>query len=249
MKAMMHRPDLSIVIPSYQEEKRIGGTLISLSQFINDDKFCQDKQIEVIVVAADTKDKTKDIVLANQHLFNNLTLLEPGPQVGKGRDVREGMLHARGEFILFMDADLATPLDQIKRLYEVCVSSADIAIGVRDHSIRHPSQIRRVVSNIGNSLFILASGLYVIDTQCGFKMFRRNAANLCFTKLTLLEWWFDMEILVIARTNKLKITPITLSRWSVRPYSTYKVSSIEIVVTYIRDLSLIFKNRILGNYK
>lgn len=245
----MRRPDLSIVIPAYQEERRIGSTLDALSVFLKRDKFCHNKSIEVLVVAADTTDKTKDIVRDKQRLFDNLVLLEPGPRVGKGRDVKVGMLHASGEIILFMDADLATPLSQIEKLYKECESGADVTVGIRNHVDRHPSFVRRLISKIGNGLFILVSGVKVTDTQCGFKMFRRHAAHLCFTKLTLMEWWFDMEVLVIARCNKLKIKPVALPGWSIKPYSTYNVAGWIIAVTYIRDLSIIFKNKVIGSYK
>src|ERR1035437_5344539 len=104
---MKAETDLTIVIPAYAEEKRIGETLDKLALFLNNDKTLRDKKIEVLVVVASAPDKTKQIVLAKQKNFRNLTLLEPGPKAGKGRDVQFGMLRAKGKSVIFMDADLA----------------------------------------------------------------------------------------------------------------------------------------------
>src|ERR1019366_2228343 len=105
----MSQTDLTIVIPAYREEKRIGATLDELASFLKNDDFFKHKIVELIIVTADTIDKTQKIVTAKQKLFKDCKLLKPGPVIGKGRDVQFGMLRATGKTIIFMDADLATP--------------------------------------------------------------------------------------------------------------------------------------------
>src|SRR5215470_14614330 len=129
---MKKQPDLTIVIPAYREEKRIEATLDTLAEFLNQDGFFKQKAVEVLVVAADTPDKTHEIVTAKQGLFRHFKLLKPGPLVGKGRDVQYGMLRASGKIAIFMDADLATPLHHLKTFYEACAGGYDVVIGTRN---------------------------------------------------------------------------------------------------------------------
>ena len=113
----MKRLDLTIVIPAYCEEHRIGQSLEKLAHFLTTDTFLKQKLIEVLIVAADAPDNTHDIIRTKQKLFKNCTLHKPGPHVGKGRDVQYGMLRATGSYVIFMDADLATPLTHIVEFY------------------------------------------------------------------------------------------------------------------------------------
>ena len=107
--------DLSIVIPALREEKRIGKTLDELADFITSDPLMKTLRVEVIVVAAEGGDKTVQVVQTKQKKFSHLLILEPGPVVGKGRDVRFGILRAKGAAVMFMDADLATPLKHMPK--------------------------------------------------------------------------------------------------------------------------------------
>src|SRR5665213_1650546 len=91
------RPDLTIIIPALNEEKRIGKTLDQLASYLKTEKTLRDKKIEIIVVAADSPDKTQEVVLSKKNKFSNLRLLRPGPRVGKGRDVQYGMMRAKGK--------------------------------------------------------------------------------------------------------------------------------------------------------
>src|SRR6266567_1385771 len=116
------RPDLSIVIPAFCEERRIGLTLEILALFLKNDNFFEGKTVEVIVSSADCPDKTHEIVLEKQSLFPSLQLLNTGPNRGKGYSVQQGMLQAAGKIIIFMDADLATPLRHLEKFYRACES-------------------------------------------------------------------------------------------------------------------------------
>jgi dolichyl-phosphate beta-glucosyltransferase len=249
MKPTNQQPDLTILIPAYHEEKRIGKTLDKLSAFLNNEKTLKDKQIEVIVVAADSTDNTHSAVLEKKDKFQNLKLLKPGPRVGKGRDVQYGMLRAKGKAIIFMDADLATPLKYITSFYAAFTRGADIVIAVRNLRRHHPSIVRTVVSNSGNILFRLAGGVWVEDSQCGFKLFSQKAAKLCFSKLRILGWGFDMEALAIARVNKIKIQSERVDDWVSVPGGTFVNGTVKNSAISLYELALIAGRRVKGNYR
>jgi dolichyl-phosphate beta-glucosyltransferase len=248
MGPVKNQPDLTIVIPAYREERRIGATLDELAGFLRRDRYFCDKAVEVLIVSADAPDKTHEIVLAKRRLFSHLRLLKPGRRAGKGRDVRFGMLEAAGKIVVYMDADLATPLRHLEEFYKACRHGNDIVIGTRDLSKHHPSFIRRSISNIGNVLFRLACGLWLEDSQCGFKMFTQAACQLCFSKMTILGWGFDMEILTIARLNRLKIKSYRIDDWDDTPYSTFTDNTFMVVIRSLKDLGQITWNRLTGKY-
>lgn len=247
-KPAKKQPDLSIVIPAYQEEKRIGKTLDELANFLEKDAFFKEKEVEVIVIAADTPDKTHEIVESKHTLFKQLSLLMPGPHSGKGRDVRLGMLEARGKYIVFMDADLATPLHHLMEFYKACEQGSSLVIGTRDLFHYRKNGVRNLFSGFGNRLYQFASDIHIEDTQCGFKMFTRDAARLCFSKLSIMGWGFDLEVLAIAKANRLTITPIRIEDWEDKPYSTYTDKAFQIAVRSARDFIHITINNVRKVY-
>lgn len=246
------QPDLSIIIPAYREEQRIGKTLDELAAFLGRNRFFKHRDIEVIIVAANAPDRTHELVTAKQPLFNvknlSFTLLKPGPHVGKGRDVQYGMLRSHGKYVVFMDADLATPLHHLVNFYNTCDKGSDIVIGTRDLFHYRSGKLRNLFSGSGNRLYQLASGIHVEDTQCGFKMFNQHAAQLCFSKLTILGWGFDLEILAIAKANHLTITSIRIEDWEDKPFSTYNDGPLRISVRSVRDFVRVTINRARGKY-
>jgi len=251
MNSKKHLPrniNLTIVIPAYREEKRIGKTLDKLAVYLKSEKFIKDKNVEVIVVAADSIDKTHEVVASRMKRFKNLSLLKPGVKLGKGRDVQYGMLRAKGDTVMFMDADLATPLSHLSKFYEQYQKGADIVIATRNLHKHHPNYIRRMLSNGGNILFRIASGMWVEDSQCGFKLFSKDAAKLCFTKLTILGWGFDMEILAIARANKLKIKTVRVNDWKHVPEGTFELNVITNFAISLVDLTKIVIRRSRKDY-
>lgn len=242
-------PDLSIIIPAFSEEKRIGRTLDQLAKFLKNDPFFSQKKVEVLVVAADTSDKTHKIVVEKQSLFDNCQLLKPGPRVGKGRDVQYGMLRANGEIAIFMDADLATPLSYLQKFYETCASGTDIVIGTRN-LLRYRSNIlRNIFSYGGNLLYRIASGIWIDDTQCGFKMFNRRAREVCFSRQTIMGWDFDTELLAIAKVNKMNQKAYRIDDWTNMPYSTHTDGILKIIMRTTKSFGQVAVNRMLGTYK
>lgn len=242
------RFDLTIVIPAYAEERRIGKTLDELAEYLQSKGVFRNKTVEVLVVSADSNDKTHQIVLAKQKKFSHMTLLKPGTKVGKGRDVQFGMLRAKGKVVIFMDADLATPLSYLPIFLENIEQGADIVIGIRNLKKHHKNFIRRSISRIGNLLFLLAGGVDIQDSQCGFKMFTHNAATLCFSKMTIQRWGFDMEILVIAKSNGLNIATQNIYDWQDVPQGSVSSNIIKTALYTLNDLLVILINRARGVY-
>ncbi|HET9623157.1 MAG TPA: glycosyltransferase [Kofleriaceae bacterium] len=202
---------LSLVIPAYAEAKFLGATLSTLRDFLA--RKDQLATTEVIVVTADAADGTPAIARAALAAFPHHQHLEPGPKVGKGRDVRCGMLAARGDVVLFMDADLATPLPHIDEAVARIAAGADVVIGSRDLSRMHHTLGRRVTSQLSNQLVraVLLPG--IADTQCGFKAFRGPLVATLFEPLATLGWGFDLEILARARRAGAWIEELAIPDW------------------------------------
>ncbi len=249
MKSKLKQPDLSIVIPAYREAKRIGKTLDELAELLTRDKFFKRLRVEVIVVSADSPDKTHQIVESKQHLFKQFVFTKPGPKVGKGRDVQAGMLRATGQAIIFMDADLATPLRHLKEFYKIYQKGADVVVGTRNLRAHHSETLRRLLSMAGNILFRIAGGVWIEDSQCGFKMFSHHAARLCFTKLSIMGWGFDMEVLAIAHSNNLHIESRRIDDWISMPDSTFTDNPLKNALVSLGELILIASRRLRGSYK
>jgi dolichyl-phosphate beta-glucosyltransferase len=202
---------LSLVIPAYAEAKFLGATLSTLRDFLA--RTGELETTEVIVVTADAPDGTTDIARAGLAGFPIHRHLEPGRKVGKGRDVRCGMLAARGDIVLFMDADLATPLAHIADAVACITAGADVVIGRRDLSRMHHTLGRRVTSQLSNQLVraLLLPG--IADTQCGFKAFRGSLVATLFEPLATLGWGFDLEILARARRAGAWIEELAIPDW------------------------------------
>ncbi|HEU5187795.1 MAG TPA: glycosyltransferase family 39 protein [Candidatus Saccharimonadales bacterium] len=201
--------DLSIVIPALREEKIIGDTLQKVAGYLKTQKF---GEVEVVVVAAHAGDKTEAIAKKHAHLFAHYQVINSGPRVGKGHDVQTGMLAAKGEKRIFMDADLATPLHHIAPLVQA-LDSHDIAIGIRRLNAIHKGIFRSFVSQAGNMLIRTQLLPGIPDSQCGFKGFTALAAEQLFSALQTKGWGFDMEILARARQAKLTIKQIPIADW------------------------------------
>ena len=201
----MKHPFLSIVIPAYNEAKRLPLTLVDLEKHLKK----VDYTYEVIVVNDGSHDETVDIVKRFALLMNNLKLLDFKKNRGKGAAVRDGMLAAHGHYRLFMDADNSTSIDQFERLMPYLSSGYDIVIASRyiEGSKMEPPQsfTRRIPSRIGNLIIrtLLLPGIH--DTQCGFKVFTEKATERIFGKMRVNKWGFDVEALALGKKMEYKI--------------------------------------------
>ncbi|MGA8430100.1 MAG: dolichyl-phosphate beta-glucosyltransferase [Candidatus Sulfotelmatobacter sp.] len=191
----------SIVIPAYNEGARLGPTLEKVLGYIAQ-HGCD---AEVIVVNDGSRDNTADIVreMARTNPSLPLRLVENPGNHGKGYSVRNGMLHALGRVVVFSDADLSSPIEEIPKLLQAIAHGADIAIGSRwlkaELQTQRQPLHRQIFGRIFNLLLRLTLGLQFKDTQCGFKAFRRRAVLTIFPLQRIERWGFDPEILFLAR--------------------------------------------------
>lgn len=244
------KPDLSIVIPTYNEAGRIEKTLEELAKYLKSEKI----NAEVLVVDADSPDGTAKLVDRFNKQFNNLRLISAGPKPNgkfiKGRQVKQGMLEAKGDYVLFMDADLATPLRYIKNALTELKSGKQVAICVRDLQKSHKG-LRKLVSGVGNLLVQMVLLPGIRDTQCGFKAFTKQATMAVFPAQTIDGWGFDMEILAIARKRGYSIGLIDVSDWrDIKEGSKISGSSpIKASLQTFQDLIRIRWGFLRGRYK
>ncbi|HEX9004120.1 MAG TPA: dolichyl-phosphate beta-glucosyltransferase [Blastocatellia bacterium] len=240
-------PHLSIVIPAYNEENRIVKTLQGTFDFLN----AQNYDSEVLVVNDGSSDRTveKVVEFATQ-TTGRLRLIENPGNRGKGYAIRNGMLQAGGETILFYDADLATPTSEIvKVITPIAENRYDVVFGSRalDRSLigTHQSVIREAIGRGGNWIQYLLTSLNFKDTQCGFKAFRREAARSIFPLQQIDGFGFDPEILFIAKKQgwRLLETPV---RWNHVDGS--KVNPIASPIKVLLEVSTIRWNDLTGKY-
>lgn len=202
--------DLSIILPAYMEAEGIAQTLDRLAEFLRTHEY---GAVEVLVVVADSPDGTAGIAESKSGLFHNLRVIHAGPRAGKGRDVRLGMFEAVGRYRLFMDADLATPLDHLDEVKKLIIDGAEVGIAVRNLVKIHSGFMRKCVTKFGNVLaqVILLPGFR--DTQCGFKFFEAEAVEEIFGRMTIPGWGFDLEILAVARSLGYDVEVIETPDW------------------------------------
>lgn len=204
---------LSIIIPSYNEEKRLSKTLISIDDYLKKQNY----DYEILVASDGSKDNTVKIANDLKSVVKNLRVIDNKENHGKGYVVRQGMIEAKGDYRLFSDADNSTSIDHIERMWPWLEKGYDVVIGSRDikGSVLNPPQpwFRRVI--FGNGFKIIRKiiiGLWLInDTQCGFKCFSKKAADDVFSRAKIDGFAFDAEILKLARrfNYKIKEVPIT----------------------------------------
>lgn len=203
---------LSVVIPAYNEEGRIATTLQSLDQYLEKQEY----GYEIIVVDNGSSDKTCDLVKRYQQTtVENLVVLCFSKSIGaKGSAVKTGILdEARGQYIMFMDADNATPISEIEKFWPDLESGKyQVVIGSRylnDSNVTQKQPLYRIVlSRMSNLLIQLLTVPGIKDTQLGFKVFTHKAAKDIFKRVTIPGWGFDMEVLTIARKRGYKIKEV-----------------------------------------
>ena len=242
-------PLISIIIPAYNEEQRLGSTLADTFEYLT----AQDYTSEIIVVDDGSNDQTVKIAESFQAQTNEkikLRVLKNPGNRGKGYAVRNGMLHASGEVHLFMDADLATPLDQIPKVINPILNHEyDVVFGSRaiSESVIEVEQsiLRRLRGRGGNLLIRLMTGMDIKDTQCGFKAFRRQASQTIFPLQQIEGFGFDPEVLFIAKKQgwKWKETPVV---W--RHVEGSKVTMLSASLEVFADVFKIRWNDLNGKY-
>lgn len=196
------KPYLSVIVPAYNEEKRISVTIIDLDKKLSGAGF----EYEIIVVDNNSKDHTKEVVERLSHGLKNIKVIDCKIQ-GKGAAVRAGMLAAQGEYRLFMDADNSVSVDQGIEALKYFKEGYGVVIGSRDVGGAKNDQpwYRQIAGNIGNLIIqiLLLPGLW--DTQCPMKIFTGEAAEKVFSRMKIEKWGFDVEVLALAKKFGYKI--------------------------------------------
>jgi dolichyl-phosphate beta-glucosyltransferase len=191
--------DLSIIIPAYNESKRILPYLYEIFDYINSQQI----RAEVIVVNDGSKDDTAEIISNESRTFNNLSLLNQPQNMGKGAAVRAGVVHSRGKNVLFTDADGSTPIKELKRMMIALNSGGEVIAGSRalfsTETKIETVWYRKVLGRVFNFMVNLLILPGVKDTQCGFKLFTAKAAHILFSNQTLNGFSFDLELLYLTK--------------------------------------------------
>jgi dolichyl-phosphate beta-glucosyltransferase len=205
-------PTYSIVIPAFNEERRLARTLEQVIAFIQEQRW----KAEIVVVNDGSSDATAEIARQFARSNSCVKLVENPGNRGKGFAVRNGILNASGDLLLFTDADLSAPITEAPKLVAALQNGADIAIGSRwlDPSLQTQRQslLRQVLGRVYNVLMRGILGMKFRDTQCGFKAFTRKGARAVFPSQTIEGWGFDPEVLYLGKRLGLRIDEVPV-RW------------------------------------
>jgi dolichyl-phosphate beta-glucosyltransferase len=213
---------LSVVVPAYNEEARIGETLRSIAAYLRKQRF----RSEVIVVDDGSRDRTAKEAERALRGMSDVRIIRCPRNAGKGSAVKEGVLRARGDFVLFSDADLSTPIEEIEKFWPRVEEGYDVVIGSRalpgsDIRVRQ-SLVRELMGKTFN-VFVGRLALKGIpDTQCGFKMFRREAAREIFPLVETKGFSFDVEALCLCERGGRRIAQVPVV-WRNSPRSRVKI--------------------------
>jgi dolichyl-phosphate beta-glucosyltransferase len=237
---------LSVVIPVYNEEKRIRQTLLEVDEYLAPR---HPEGFEILCSDDGSTDRSAEIIA---ELADRLPvrLLRSPRNEGKGAAVVRGMLEARGDPVFFFDADLSTPLFEIARFLSLLDDGADVVIGTRKHPealIERPQPWHRVHLGLAYTRIVhLLTGTRLSDYTCGFKAFRHRACREVFERSRIRGWSFDAEIMFLARHRGFKIVELPVN-WIDDPDS--KVRLMRAIVGSFLELLLIRLNQLRGCYR
>jgi glycosyltransferase involved in cell wall biosynthesis len=241
-------PDLSIIIPAYNEERRLPRGLAKIREYLASRAFAPGK-VEIIVVDDGSKDRTAAIAEEWSREMPTLRLVPNGENRGKGYSVRHGMVEARGRVALFTDADLSAPIEEADKLLAALDQGNDVAIGSRAVNraliFGHQSRLRELAGMVFNGFVRLFTGLPFQDTQCGFKAFLREPSQIVFEQQRIEGFGFDPEILFLAKRHGLRAVEIPV-RWAHDPAT--KVHVVRDSLLMFLDLAYIRWNSLMGRY-
>lgn len=236
-------PLLSIVIPAYNEESRLPKSLREIADFVE----AQAYSVEVIVVDNNSSDDTLNIarVFASEH---NYARVLHEPRQGKGAAVRTGILAGQGDYLFICDADLSMPVDEIPKFMPPQLNGYDVAIASREvpgaKRIDEP-EYRHLMGRVFNLIVRVLAIPRIQDTQCGFKVFRREVAQVVFPLQTIDGWGFDVEVLFIALKHGYDLVEVPII-WYYRPQS--RISPIRDSFSMVLEVLKVRWNGLRGRY-
>ncbi len=242
---MTDYPQYSIVIPAYNESNRLPATLQSVVTCIRAKAW----RAEVVVVNDGSTDGTAQVVRNFARQAPEVRLLENPGNRGKGYSVRNGILHALGDVVMFTDSDLSAPIEEAERLFSAIDQGADIAIGSRwlekGRQTQRQPLYRQFFGRCFNAVTRAVMGLHFADTQCGFKAFTRAAAQTVFQLQTIERWGFDPEILYIALKRGFNVVEVPVS-WAHDERT--RMSYLKDGMKMQEELAIIRWNALTGRY-
>lgn len=226
--------DISIIVPTYNEEARVKPSLDVVLDYL---RAC-DSSWELIVVDDGSSDATVSIIRSTLAGERRARLINYVPNRGKGYAVRTGFLAAEGEWVVFLDADLSTPIEETDNAIMLLEAGDDIVVGSRAHPgsriERQPPLFRRLASSVFDQARFSIVGLQQFsDTQCGFKAFRRDVVRPLYERALIERFMFDVEILYLAERSNLRLREMPV-RWA--DASGSKVRLLSGVYQMFRDL-------------
>ena len=240
-------PELSIIIPAYNEEHRLPRGLAQIRDYLSSRGM--DARTEILVVDDGSSDGTAQVVREWTAELPYLRLVSNGVNRGKGYSVRQGMSEARGRIALFTDADMSSPIEESEKLLTALAAGYDVAFGSRalDRTLIavRQSRMREVAGIIFNGFVRLFTGLRFHDTQCGFKAFLRERSRIVFEQQRIERFGFDPEILFLAQRHGLRAAEVAVRR---PDDPATKVHVVRDSVRMFGDLIYIRWNCLLGRY-
>ncbi len=241
---MYNKPEISIIIPAYNEAQRIEPTVLAISDYMSQ----LDRAYEIIVADDGSSDNT--VALMQSLDIPHLRILKTKANGGKGSAVQRGMFAAQGDLLLFTDADNATPIEELAGLLtQIEQHNHDVAIGSRGIAgavVENKSALRKAFSYGLNGIVRLALQMPYRDTQCGFKLFTRKAAHKLFGTQTMMGFSFDLELLYLAARFGYRVAEVPV-HWHDVDGST--VDPIRETRRFLRDIITIRRTDLQGAYR
>lgn len=242
----MNTLSLSIIIPAYNEESRLPSYLASILEYLEQKEI----SYEIIVVDDGSQDSTAEVIARFTLENSRVQLIRLPHNRGKGYAVKAGMLKASGRLRLFADADGATPISEFERLLKVVNSGADVAIAsraLRDATCTVNAHLhRKVIGAVFNFIVTALTVKGIHDTQCGFKLFTAEAANMVFPFQRIDDFGFDVEILFLCQQNGYRIAEVAVN------WTDIAVSKVRLVRDSFHMFTDIFRIRLyelMGAYR
>lgn len=246
---MENKPHLTVIIPAYKEEERIGRNLLEIEKYLKGKNF----EYEILVVVDGSPDNTAEVASNYSQQITNLRVINNLENHGKGYVVRQGLLEAKGKYRLFMDADGSTSITHLDKFLPEFEKGFDVVIGSRDiegafvqiHQPKH----REIMGDAGNWLIRIVLGLWSYpDTQCGFKMLSEKAAQEVASRMVVDRFGFDFELIILAKKMGFKIKQMPV-RWLNEEGSTVGLTGPNGFIQVLIDLFKTKIRLITGKYE
>jgi len=234
---------LSVIVPAYNEEKRLYGTLKSIDDYLKRQSY----DYEILIVNDGSRDGTAKLVRDMESSISGLHLIDNSENHGKGYVVRQGMMEAKGDIRLFTDADNSTAINHLDKFIPALKEGYQVVIGsiaVAGHNVASGSEPiwRRILGKLGNLFIQIMAVPGIHDTQRGFKLFTAESAGRIFPKLTIARWGFDIEVLALARKFGYRIKELPVdwhndpnSRVGLKAYIQVLIETVKIRINLMTE--------------